>query len=329
VVELRAFLNRCSTTRNGRPGGQPKRYSVRQIRNILECLRSVLAWARRAEVRKLPADWIQPLSDELIPAGPQKDPLRGDPVPLESRIALVGITDAWQLCHLALSLTLPLRPEEAVGLLISDVDLDRNCLKIGSRLQGDDFTKGGTSFILPFPQEVRQVLGTCIGGRAEGPLLRSRRAFEGSRRVPPVTSFQELEGKYRDRLARAPVDGVITEQDRKDVFRRLLRELGGASTDRLAAEFKTLASAVGLGREISMRSLRHATTTGLKKAKLSHLELRYLTSHSTADILNEYTGLDLVQEMERYFDSVRPLLLVMRQRATALGLGGLNGHQPD
>jgi hypothetical protein len=42
----------------------------------------------------------------------------------------------------------------AAGLLVGDVDFEKCWLVIGIRLAGDDFTKGGTSFKLPFPEEL-------------------------------------------------------------------------------------------------------------------------------------------------------------------------------
>ena len=58
----------------------------------------------------------------------------------------------------------------------------------------------------------------------------------------------------------------------------------------------------------------------MKDASLSHLELRYLTSHRTDDILNEYAPLDPVRAMKQYFAAIRPLLEAIAERASALGL---------
>ncbi len=319
VIELRGFLFDYQTTRNGRLGSKPKPMSVRQIKNVLECLRSALGWAQQAEVRKLPADWGNPLKAELIPRNPPKDPLREDPLPLEARIKLVGLMDRWQLCHLALSVVLPLRPEEAAGRLISDVNFDKGWLVVGTRLQGDDFTKGRTSFVLPFPDELRPILAACIAGRAEGPLLRSRKVFEGRTKVRVVGSFEELRRLYQETLDRAPRERVATEQDRKQVFRRLLYELGGVSEDRLAAEFKHLLLKCGL-EGLSLKRLRHSATKAMKDANLPHLEMLYLTSHSTTSILNEYTPVNPVGAMQSYFEAIRPLLTALTQRAGAVGL---------
>src|SRR5262249_2927074 len=159
--------------------------------NVLECLRTLLGWARSAEVRKLPVEWHSPLTHELIGEPPTKDPLRQDPLPMDTREKLAGLMDAWQLCHLALFLVLPMRPGEAAGLLISDVDADEGWLKFGTRFEGNDFTKGKVSFNLPFPDELKGILQACIGGRREGPLLRSRQAFLGRCPAPHLDSPEQ------------------------------------------------------------------------------------------------------------------------------------------
>src|SRR5207249_12206636 len=51
VVALRSYLFQYETTRNGKADGRPKALSGRQVINVLECLRTMFAWARehRAE----------------------------------------------------------------------------------------------------------------------------------------------------------------------------------------------------------------------------------------------------------------------------------------
>jgi integrase len=319
VLGLRGFLYQAETTPNGRAGARPRRLSVRQICNVLECFRSAVLWARQAEVRKLPVGWPNPLTRDLIPTAPAKDPLRHDPLPVEARVKLVGLMDRWQLCHLVLSAVLPLRPQEATGLLVSDVDFGKGWLRIGTRLGGNDFTKGRTAFVLPFPAELRPLLHACIGGRAEGPLLRSRAAFEGRGTPRSLSSFEELTGHLEAKLNGAPPEAVLTEQDRKAVFRRLLQELGGVSEDQLARECKALFDAASVGGRVTLYNLRGSVTQSMKVAGLTHLDLRYLTSHSTTDILNAYVGLDPVGAMNAYFQAVRPLLTAIEERAAELG----------
>jgi hypothetical protein len=73
---------------------------------------------------------------------------------------------------------------------------------------------------------------------------------------------------------------------------------------------------------VTFYTLRSSVTTAMKDANLPHLEMRYWTSHATGDILNEYASLDPVRAMRQYFDSIRPLLDAIRERASALGLAG-------
>jgi integrase len=318
VVELRAHLHRCRVTRNGRPGAAPKLMSATQVYNVLDCLRTMFNWANRADTRKLPAGWVNPLTPDVVGSPPSKDPLRPDKLPLPDRVRLAGLMDRWQLTHLSISLVLPMRPAEVTGLLVSEVDFENGWLVVGSRLGGDDATKEGTSFHMPFPDELRPVFRELVGGRPEGPLLRSRGAYTRlSRRQ--IGSFRELELLYQNRLTRAS-DWVQAPRDRKRAFRCLLQELGGASPDELAREFKVLLRAAGLGDGRSLYTLRHSVTHAMKAAGIHELDLMYLTSHSTGGILNRYTPVDPVGAMRRYFKAIRPLLGAISERARQVGL---------
>jgi integrase len=319
LVKLRAFLNQCRTTRNGRAAGIEKPLSVRQINNILECLRSMLNWARDPLVGKLPVGWVNPATKQFIGARPLKDPLRPEILPLETRIRLVERMDRWQLCQCSWSLVLPMRADEVVGLNISDVCFDRGWLQFHTRFGGGDFNKGRQDFNIPFPPELVPMLRACMGTRREGPLLRSRAEFQ-SNAPGCVSTLGQLVGLFEQAILDAG-NRVQTEQDRKQVFRQLLRELGGTSLKELYREWKSLFRAQGLGESVTLRNLREAVTTSMKQAKVPHLELRYLTSHTTRDILNEYVVLDPVGAMQTYFREIEPLLAALKNRAQVLGIG--------
>ena len=203
-------------------------------------------------------DWINPLTEEVVGKRPKKNPLREDKLPLEQRVTLVSSMDRWQLCHLTLLLTLPSRPEEAAGLLVSDVNWEKGWLDFRTRLGGADFNKGRQDFVVPFPDELRPLLRACVGDRSEGPLLRQRAAFEG-RWAMSIASSEHLVKLYEAKLAKAPRGSVLTEQDRKQIFRQLLRELGGVSTDQLAREFRSLLKVHGEADGISVSEARRRT----------------------------------------------------------------------
>lgn len=326
VAKLRAFLYSYRTTRNGRTSGKSRPMSERQIYNVLQCLRTLFAWASRPEVRKLPGMWLNPLTEDLVGSRPAKDPLREDVLSLETRIKLVGLMDRWQICQLAVFLVLPMRPDEVAGLLVSDVNFERGWLEFGQRLNDLNFTKEGTAFKVPFPDELRPILRACIADRTEGPLLRGRTAFASA--GAGVSSTDDLRRLYDDALRGEPRDSIQSAHDRKLLFRRVLRELGGVSEDVLAGEFKKLLTTLGIAGTATLYTLRSSVTTAMKNAKVPHLELRYLTSHSTNDILNTYASLDPVGAMRQYFTTIEPLLCAITTRARELGLNGEAPPEP-
>ncbi len=228
--------------------------------------------------------------------------------------------DRWQLCQLGISRVLPLRPDEATGLLIGDVNFEKGWLQFGEQFKDANFTKGRTAFMSPFLPELRPILTACIGGRAEGPLLRSRRAFERRMSVETVASLAHLVQLFDAELIGQPPDIIQAEQDRKMLFRSLLRRLGGVTEDAMNREFKKLLVAVGVNNGATLYTLRSSVTTAMHCAGLPHLEMRYLTGHSTNDILNVYTSLDPVGVMGRYFETARPLLDAIKRRSTELRL---------
>ena len=322
AADARASLYDRRTTRNGRPGGEPRPLSPRQVVNVMETLRAALAWAADPANNRLPPGWANPVTRGLVGAPPAKDPFRRDPLPLDLRVRLVGLMDAWQLCTLLPSVVLPMRPDEAAGLLTDDADFGNAELLFGANLPGVNFTKKRVAFRLPFPAELRPVLLAAVGGRAGGPLLRGRKAFAAGTGSPGAASLADLKAQFDRRVLAARPGAVQTDHDRKLLFRRLLRELGGAAEDAMNREFKSLLASAGVGNGATLYTLRSSVTTTMSTgAKLAHLELTYLTSHSTRDILTRYTSLDIHGEMRKYFDYIRPLLDAAARRCGELGIG--------
>ena len=60
---------------------------------------------------------------------------------------------------------------------------------------------------------------------------------------------------------------------------------------------------------------------------MSHLSLRYLTSHSTSDILNTYTGLDIDAEMGKYYAMVPTLVQTIAARFPVLPVRPAGGEE--
>jgi integrase len=227
--------------------------------------------------------------------------------------------DLWSLSHLGLLLVLPMRPEEVCGLLISDVDFVHGQLSFATRFEGRDFTKGRQSFRVPFPPELLPLLGLCRGKRDEGPLLQARAVFDGRRR-PKVSigSTVDVQACFRRSMAKAASNGIKTEQDTKNLFRQMLRKMGGASPYELQKAFKTFVGAQDWGKDVRMYDLRGAVSTDMNRSGMSLLELRYLTGHATRDIMNAYVSLDIAGAMALYFKQIQPLLAAIAERTKLL-----------
>jgi integrase len=326
AVALRGFLFQRHCAANGRPTGPQRPVSSATVRHQLECLRSMLHWAARQDVALLPCGFPNPLTADIVGQPPKKDPLREDKMPMELRTSLVSRMDFEQLKILALPFVLPLRPSEFTGLLVSDVDFERNCFRVGTRLGGDDGTKERTSFVMPFPEEFRSFVAGLIEKRNEGPLLRCPKA-RTRRDLPTLSSHDDLVDLFRARLANCPSDSVLTEQDRKREFRTMLVELGGVSERTLARTFDRLMIKSGSMNKSPLKTLRHANTQGMKASGMPHLELVYLTSHAVNSIMNEYTPLDPFATMRKYFESIKPLIEFVMKRGRDLGLPGFGSAE--
>jgi len=316
AVEFRAFLHSTRTTRNGKPGSAEKKYSDRQIFNILETVRSVLNWAVQPMVRKLSPSFANPFSKEIVGTRGLKDPLRQQVLPLDVRIQMAARLDCWQLSVLGLALALPLRPEELISILISDVDLKKQELYVGTHFGGADFTKGKQSFTIPLSEELETIIIACIGDRTEGPLLCRRKiwSFEEFPRER-VFSREELASYFETALSKAG-SKVQTPQDQKHVFQKLLRDLGGLSTDDLRAEFKSVAAQLDVKQRLY--DLRHAVTTDMYRAGVARLELNYMTGHTVREIIAEYVPCNPRVEMQKYDRFAKPLYDKMLSRGREL-----------
>lgn len=314
ATQLRGFLMNRQVTRNGSAAGTLRSMSPRQIKNCLETLRIMLNWAVRPEICKLPREFVNPVTADLVGTNPPKDPLRKAVLPWNSRLQILEQMDDWEFVNLSTLLVLPLRLEDVSGLLISDIDFDQQVLRLGTRCGGSDFNKGRVQVEMPLPDALLTLFRVCARGRSEGPLFLKRKAKVSTTRVQ-VDSFEQLDRHFQERLARAPAGTIQTEQDRKTLFRKLLESLGGMSSSYVGKQLREL-----IPRQNNLRpyDLRGSISQEMKQAGVAHLELRYLTEHSVNDIMNEYTGLEPRVEMQKYYDKVEPLLQAVARRTAQL-----------
>ncbi|MFO0811586.1 MAG: tyrosine-type recombinase/integrase [Gemmatales bacterium] len=317
IVHLKGQLQHTTTTPNGHAHSIAKPMSQRQIYNVMSSLGTMLRWALRPDVRRLPAHWVNPLIRELIGAKPTKDPLRKLALNDEQLLMLIQHCDAWQLTHLALSFVYPLRPEEAAGLLVEEVDFSARELRFGSRFGGDDYTKGKQSFVLPFPSELTPIFSHLVNGRPYSPLLCKRKLYQ----LPSVGLQPDtIKNAFRAIVSANSAD-VITYQDRKRYLRMTLSQFGGVSLNALAKEFKKLMRQSGITSKMTLYDLRSLNSTRLYQSGVNHLACRYFTGHAANDIMNSYVALQPHKDIQPYFLALQPVFQAISKRYQELSLG--------
>jgi hypothetical protein len=321
ALELRTCLFDRTVTRNGHAGSAETKMSARQVYNVLDCLRSLFNWAKRPDVNRLPSTFVNPFSSDIVGSKVMKDPLRPVVFTVERRIEFIAAMDTWQLCQFALPLCLPLRPEDFCGLLISEVDFAQRLLRFGNRFGDRDFGKGKQNFLVPFPDELTGLLQACIAERIDGPLLRMRAVWEGAKQPRlAMANGENLAAMFDKRLMATQAGEVQAAHDANRLFRRLLSDLGGVTPNLLAKEFKRLIEPFGFAPGTRFYDLRSSVSTDLERAGVSHLVQRYVTGHTTRDIMNHYVSLDVSIEMQKHFERIKPLLAAIESRAARLGI---------
>jgi hypothetical protein len=126
----------------------------------------------------------------------------------------------------------------------------------------------------------------------------------------------QLANIFRDA---APED-VATENDQKRLVRSAIRDMGGVSKDELRQEFLAVARKLWPYDKARFYDLRGSINTDMNVAGVSVFVQKYVTGHSTRDILMEYVSLDPANEMKKYFELIEPLLGAFATRAEELGL---------
>lgn len=325
VAELNTFLRHREVARNGHRNGDKRLMAASTRREVLQRLKAVLTWGCRPDVRKLPPEFVQPVSNELIGKKPMKDPLRPIVYGLERRGRMARMADAYQLVTLALQFVLPLRPEQVAGLMISDIDWAEGTLRFGTRFDGNDFSKGKTSWRVPFPPELESLLRAAVGDRVDGPVFLKRSVVEG-RSTPSVAVCER--GDVEAAICRALSDAggeLQADGDAKETVRRTIAAAGGVTTDHLRDEFLTLANLAGIDANDRYYEVRSDVESEIKRVGVEQGCRRYIMGH-TVDPNGELASYDkltideLKAALQPYWGFARSLLDAIRERSVALGL---------
>ncbi|MCA9018396.1 MAG: tyrosine-type recombinase/integrase, partial [Planctomycetaceae bacterium] len=282
------YLRGRNVTRNGKSGGKTHPMSRKHQENCFTTIRTLFNWGRKPEQSLLPAAMMNPFMPELLGAKTTKDPLRENKIPLNIRIALVEQMDRQELLNLSFPLVLPIRPDELCAAFVEDLDLSQEFWRIETK--GDDwyFTKGRTSFTLPLPPVLVRIGQILVREHRFGPLFR---VFgPTSSKAPHDSAADDGPSFGKSLLTKLNEDDVkrsLPPQDRKAAFLQAMAAAGGLSTDYLRKQWRRLFRLVNLPDSVRPYDLRGAVSTDMHQAGIRHLELRYLTGHTSNDIMNE------------------------------------------
>ena len=327
ILKFRTWLLAQEVARNGHHNSQRKRISPKSVQLTLETLRDVFRWGMDPSRRLLPVDFLQPVSKELLGLTSRKDPLRGNPIPVATRIRLVSEMQIHELPLLCLQLILPVRMEDIAGLLVSDIDWNSRVWRIGDRFDGNDFTKGRVSYHLPLPLELIPVLRFAAAGRSAGPLFLKHQR-QRTRSISPA--HFESESRFAAYIQEAlQAESANTPADRKKLIRVALANAGGFTEDQLSRKWRMIFDRTGVERSVRPYDLKHATTTDMRSSGMGEAELQYLTGHAMSGIVNEYAGVDPARAMGHYFASVANLLQAIQTRALDLGITSRSQHAEE
>ncbi len=318
--DLRTFLFQRDVARNGRAGAVHKPMAFSGIRQTLQTFRSALEYAGRLEVALLPANFNCPIDADLIGRPAMKDPLRPLALPWPERVRLVQLMDLWQLLHLGPLLILPVRPDDFCGLLINEVDFATGLMRFPLRFEERDGSKRRIPFAVPFPPALKPVLQAAIARRTDGPVLRKRCVYEGV--VPRLVVSQpgDLQRHIHTSLA---AQKPATADDAKRVCRAVIQRAGGTDPGELYRNFKRLVRVAGLESNVTLYDCRRAGSTEFEQVNAPMLARRYLTGHSTNDIMAQYTSFtpeDLNRAAAQHWAFAAPLIDAIAHRAGEFGL---------
>jgi integrase len=278
VAHLRGLL----VAPNGHANSARRPLRDKGIRYILECCRSMYAFAAR--MRHLPPYAGNPFADLRLDRMRVED---AKPVVVfddGAELAFLRAADDWAFpVHLTLAKT-GLRPGELAHLLIEDLDLDGGWLRVRGKPELGWRVKTGRDREVPLADELVDVLRRVVVGRPAGPVfLRPGLAAGGPPAV--IAGRQGLAALVRRRLAEEATrrGQPPARADEARVARSVWRDAGAIDPDRIRSSFVRIARAAGRPEATCPKGWRHGFATLLQDANVDPLIRQTVLGHRPAD----------------------------------------------
>jgi integrase len=314
-----AHLRALNISPNGHPHTVRRPLRDKGVQYILECCRSLYAFAARR--RHLPPYAGNPFADL------QLDRMRvEDAKPIfvfdeEAEMAFLRAAGAWAFpIHLTLAKT-GLRPGELAHLLVEDLDLGGGWLYVRGKPELGWKVKTGRDRPVPMAAELVEVLGRVLGGRGAGPVFRRERFDPGTTRVSAMdrAALAEL---LRDRLAEEAglLGRGLSRVEQARVARSVWRDAGAVAPDRIRTSFLRIAGAIGHSGATCPKSWRHTFATLLQDANVDPLIRQLTLGHRPSDPGAGALGMTGVYTHTRPETQRREILRALRTWARSLEL---------
>jgi integrase len=276
------WLRSIEVAPNGHPNSDKRPLMDKGIKYILETCRALFTYAGKR--RHLPPYAENPFKLIEMDRLPIDD---AKPICVFSHEQERQFLDAcgeWELpIFLTLMLT-GLRPGELCHLLVEDIDLKADLLRVRNKpkLGWQIKTRGQRE--VPLLPLLAKVLKRQIGPRSGGAVFRQPRCARGH--CPPLDgmSLSELEAEAARRMVgwQHANRRVPSRVERSSILRGVWRDLAALKEDRLRTTFIRVARVAKIGGATAPKTLRHGFATALQEGSVDPLVRNILMGHAPA-----------------------------------------------
>jgi integrase len=270
-----AYLRGLLVAPNGHPNARRRALRDKGARYILQCCRSLYAFAQRRQ--HLPPYAVNPFAELRLDRQKIEDAKPIFVFDSESEHAFLRMADDWAFpLHLTLAKT-GMRSGELVHLLIEEVDLDRGWLHVRGKPSLGWRVKTGRDRDIPLIDELVAVMRRVIGARRAG-LVFVRLRYHGPDRPVAGLGLHGLLRVYRQRLdEQTEVAGrSLSRVEQARIARGVWRDAGLVKVDAVRSSFVRVTKTIGWPDATCPKSWRHSFATLLQDAGVDPL-IRQLT----------------------------------------------------
>jgi integrase len=198
-----------------------------------------------------------------------------------SQVKFLQAADDWSFPIHFLLATTGIRPGELAHLLIEDVDLNAQWLRVTNKPELGWRVKTRRDRQVPLLPETCEVLGRVIGRRTAGVLFRRRgpETVQQTWTQLGLTGLIRVTERARD-TREAAKGSPLTREEVAQAQRRVWRDAGAIRVDQIRQSFMATSAACGFDDATCPKSWRHSFATLLQDANVDPLIRQLTMGHS-------------------------------------------------